>query len=97
MIEVGKRYTLKTREQINKTYDKGMQGIPWGTNEYMMDMLGQVVTISNMRDMYEQVKGCLGQKVWIKEDDGQWAWHSDLFLQNDRTELVHNEIKRLLT
>lgn len=97
MIIPGKKYRLKTKDEIEKTYANGLRGVPWGLNDTMINLFGKEVTVHSVRKVFGTIKGCIGQKVFIEEDHLRWKYHSDLFVQNDRTDLVHKEIKRLLT
>lgn len=75
MIEIGKQYLLKTKEQLIEEYGISYNGTPnviYGINSSMCELLGKLVTVSHIWSE--------GLRLNLEEDIGNWTWHPDWFI-----------------
>ena len=78
--KVGERVRIKSLDWYNENNDGSgilsykISGVPFTSD--MAKYCGSIVTINRA---YAESNSCLGDRYYIKEDDGNWVWHEKMF------------------
>ena len=76
-LRIGKKYRVKSFEQLKKEYgvtEGGMPDVLLGFNSDMKRLCGHIVTITRHKSEYTP-------SYYIKEDPWGWAWTSQMLLK----------------